>query len=80
MAQQFVSLPSVVEPEETRVEEKRETHAFFFEYMSRRAQKDQDLRADHADTIQKLRQEATEGVTDQTAIKVGSHLADLGRC
>ena len=78
--QRTVSLPSDVESEDPRVveEEKKTTSAFFYEYIAKRASKDQDLKACDADIIQEQREQAVQEVQDQSAVNVAGVLADLG--
>ena len=82
--QQAVSLPSNSEQDDQEVvEEKRETRAFFFQYMSTRAQKDGDLRASDAELIQQQGKEVVQVMSDDTAnaaTMLGLKLADLGTC
>lgn len=64
---------------EDNVEEKRETSAFFFQYIARRAESDQDLSVGDADIIEQQKEEAVKAVSDAAATKVASKLADLGK-
>lgn len=80
--QRTVSLNSGLEPgSET---EKRETGAFFFKYISRRAENDQEMAESNTKVIKEQSEQAVEelqveGEVDATAaIKVASKLADLG--
>lgn len=75
--QRTVSVQTNSEAEE-EVEEKKQTSAFFFEYVSRRADCDQDLSVNEAGIIQQQKEQAVEAVNDEGAIKVASRLADLG--
>ncbi len=82
MAHQLtVNPPSSVEcrEEEEEEEEKHETKAFFFQYMSRRAEKDEHLNGEGAEVIK--RQRGTIVSTSSgcaAAVDVASRLADLG--
>lgn len=58
--------------------DERETSAFFFQYVYRRAVKDQELRASDTDVIGRQKEQAVQAVDDETAVKVASTLADLG--
>lgn len=60
--------------------EKRETSAFFFQYISRRAEKDQDLRVSDAEIIVEQKEQAVQAVRNAAAINVASKLADMGMC
>lgn len=78
--QRTVSLPTVGPEENTpKEEEKRETSAFFFQYMSRRAEKDQELKASDTEIIVEQKEQAVQAVNDAAAINVASRLADAGR-
>lgn len=86
MSQQLtVSVPPSLEPEvEERLagsEEGRETRAFFFEYLSRRANHDNDLRESDAQIIHQEREQAVRAVagSSDAAAEVASRLADLGK-
>lgn len=60
------------------VEEKQETSAFFFHYISRRADSDQEMSVSDANLIKEQREEAVQALNDGAAIRVASKLADLG--
>lgn len=77
MSQQLTVNVSNPESEEV-VREKRETSAFFFEYVSRRADKDLDLSVSNTNVIKQQKEEAVKAVSDAAAVKVASKLADLG--
>lgn len=78
MSQQLtVNVPN--SESEGKVEEKRETSAFFFEYISKRADKDQDMSVSNTNVIKQQKEEALKAVSDAAAaVKVASKLADLG--
>ncbi len=78
--QRTVSLPTDTESEEPPAveEEKKTTSAFFYEYMSKRADKDQDLKTTDAEVIQEQREQAVQAVEDVSAINVAAVLANLG--
>lgn len=78
MSQQLTVSVRDSEDEET-VEEKRETSAFFFEYISRRADKDQDLSVSNTAVIKQQKEEAVEAGSDEASLKVASKLADIGK-
>lgn len=74
--QRTVSLPSSQESDDT---EKQETRVFFFQYMSKRAQKDEDLNASDAKTIQEEGEQVVQSVEGKEAVEVASRLADWGK-
>ena len=88
--QRTVSLPAEEESEDSRVveeesedsrvveEEKKATSAFFYEYISKRADKDQEMKASDAEIIQEQREQAVKAVEDVSVINVAAVLADLG--
>lgn len=81
MAQQLtvnVDQASSESDEQVGVEEKQETSAFFFHYISRRADSDQDMSVSDANLIKEQREQAVQALNDGAAIKVASKLADLG--
>ena len=75
--QRTVSVQTNSETEE-EVEEKKQTSAFFFEYVSRRADNDEDLSFGDAGIIKEQKEQAVEAVNDEGAMKVALRLADLG--
>ena len=80
--QRTVSLPTdEEESEDPRVveEEKKTTSAFFYEYISKRANKDQELKTSDAKIIEEQRQQAVQKVKDVSAVNVAAVLADLGK-
>ena len=79
--QRTVSLPTDAEDsEDPQVveEEKKTTSAFFYEYISKRANKDQDLKTSDAKIIEEQREQAVQKVKDVSAVNVAAVLADLG--
>lgn len=77
--QRTVNLPTAGADENvTKEEEKRETSAFFFQYISRRAEKDQELKASVTEIIVEQKEQAVQAVNDASAINVACRLADLG--
>ncbi len=76
--QRTVNLEACAESED-RVEEKQETSAFFFQYISRRAESDQEVKVSDAKIIREQREQAVLAVSDEAAVKVASKLADLGK-
>ena len=79
--QRTVSLPTDAEDsEDPQVveEEKKTTSAFFYEYISKRANKDQDLKTSDAKIIEEQREQAVQKVRDVSAVNVAAVLADLG--
>lgn len=82
--QRTVSVPPALDPETeeglTGSEEGRETRAFFFQYLSRRAGNDNDLRETDAQIIHQEREQAVQAVagSSDAAAEVASRLADLG--
>lgn len=80
--QREVSVPCPTEPAIEGSEEGRETRAFFFEYLSRRAKNDSELRDSDAQIIHQERQEAVQVVvgSSDAAAEVAARLADLGEC
>ena len=80
--QRTVSLQSGQEPGSEA--EKRETGAFFFKYISRRAENDQEMTETNTKMIKEQSKQVVEeleveGEVDATAaIRVASKLADLG--
>ena len=77
--QRCVNLPAAeAEENVTKEEEKKETSAFFFQYISRRAEKDVELKANDAEIIVEQKEQAVQAVNDAAAINLASRLADLG--
>lgn len=79
--QRTVSLPTdTEESEDPQVveEEKKTTSAFFYEYISKRANKDQEMKTSDAKIIEEQREQAVQAVKDVSAINVAAELADLG--
>ena len=79
MAQQrTVALPSSIEAD-GNTEENQETRLFFFEYMSRRAEKDAEISTSDAELIKEQRhQQAIPTGGKDAALEVASRLAALG--
>ena len=79
--QRTVNIPtSGAEEGVTKDKEKRETSAFFFQYVSRRAEKDQDLRESDTEIIVEQKEQAVQEVKNAAAINVACRLADMGVC
>ena len=81
--QRSVNIPSniVADGGDGSLEEEEETKTFLFQYLSRRAQNDQEI---SSSTVEVIRDEAVRSAagTDSTdaATNVACRLADLGKC
>ena len=67
--------------EEEEDEEKQETRAFFFEHVSRRAQRDSELQ-DKDEELECIKQQGRQirSKGPDTALDVAARLAEMGNC